>query len=139
MKTITREMIEAYNIVKLGYDFMGYEVTRKSSLSFHHLIVPKRLSKSFGIGDGYKVWNGAILMQETSHDYLHIIETIDRDVFLAITKEMIFENELGRLDVTSLRRIRDILLYFECEHYDDTNSKGKPFIREEYITRRLKL
>ena len=42
MKPITREMIKIYNIRKLGYDFMGYKINRMESLSFHHLIIPKR-------------------------------------------------------------------------------------------------
>ena len=82
MKQVTEEMIHVFNIRKLGYDFMGYKIHREQSLSFHHLIIPKRESHKVGIGDGYVFWNGAILVQNTSHDYLHLIERIDRDTFL---------------------------------------------------------
>ena len=82
MKQVTEEMIHVFNIRKLGYDFMGYKIHREQSLSFHHLIIPKRESRKVGIGDGYVFWNGAILVQNTSHDYLHLIERIDRDTFL---------------------------------------------------------
>lgn len=137
MKPVTREMVKIYNIKKLGYDFMGYKVDRLNSLSFHHLIIPKRDCKEMGHGDGYYMWNGAILVQETSHDYLHIIEQIDRDMFLAITKEMIEENKLGRLDVQNLRRIREILIAFEREHDRDTNAKGKLLVRRKFKEDRL--
>ena len=42
MRAITRDMIKIYKIDKLGYDFMGYTFDKKDSLSFHHLIVPKK-------------------------------------------------------------------------------------------------
>ena len=68
MKPITLEMINIYKIRKLGYDFMGYTFSKPQELSFHHLIVPKRL------GGKETIENGAILKQCTSHDYLHRIE-----------------------------------------------------------------
>ena len=36
MREITRQMIEYYKIMKLGYDFMGYPAQKKNTLSFHH-------------------------------------------------------------------------------------------------------
>lgn len=137
MKAVTKEMIKFYNLKKLGYDFMGYNIHRIESLSFHHLIIPKRDCKKQGFGDGYYMWNGAILVQETSHDYLHIIERIDREIFLEITKIMIEQNKNEKLDLASLKRIRDILLTFEKEHMDNTNGKGKRMIRHQYIHDRI--
>ena len=137
MKPITREMIKIYNIRKLGYDFMGYKINRMESLSFHHLIIPKRECPKKGYGDGYFLWNGAILRQDTSHDYLHLIESKDEDMFMAITSEMIDENIKGKLDIENLRRIHDILTCFEREHCHDRGKKGKLLIKDEYI-RRLK-
>lgn len=137
MRAVTQEMIKLYNIRKLGYDFMGYKIDQVKSLSFHHLIIPKRECKERGYGDGYLLWNGAILRQDTSHDYLHIIEQIDRDAFVAITKEMIEENEKGYLDIENLKRIRQILLVFEAEHMYDKNAKGKTLIRRKYIDSRI--
>ena len=137
MKTITREMVKLYNLRKLGYDFMGYNIHNIEKLSFHHLIVPKRDCKAKGIGDGYYKWNGAILVQETSHDYLHIIERIDRDMFLEITKLMIEQNKNEKLDLESLRRIRTILLAFEHEHSHDISSKGKILIKQQYTQDRV--
>lgn len=135
MKEITKLMINEYHIMKLKMDFMGYSVQRKESLSFHHLIVPHRECKQKGLGEGYFKWNGAILRQETSHDYLHIIENIDPEIFYLITSEMIDENLKGKLDKENLLRIYDLLEYFEREHIDDRNKKGKRIIKPEYTKR----
>ena len=135
MKPITREMIKKYGIK--DFDFMGYDIKRKESLSFHHLIVPHRHCKQQGLGEGYVMWNGAILVQDTSHDYLHTIETIDYDVFSALTSEMIDMNIKGRLDKDNLRYIKDILLSFEQEHDHDRNKKGKLLIKREYVHNRF--
>ena len=135
MKPITREMIKKYGIK--DFDFMGYDIKRKEVLSFHHLIVARRYCKEQGLGEGYLMWNGAILVQDTSHDYLHTIETIDYDVFSALTSEMIDMNIKGYLDKDNLRYIKDILLYFEREHDHDRNKKGKLLIKREYTQNRF--
>ena len=132
-------MIKEYNIHKLGYDFMGYSFDRLKDLSFHHLIVPKRDCKAQGLGEGYLKWNGAILVQDTSHEYLHTIERIDRELFLRITKEMIEENEKGKIDLENLKKIRDLLLYFEKNYNKETNSKGQFILKRKYITDRINL
>ena len=139
MKNITEQMIKDFKIMKLGFDFMGYKVDKKQSLSFHHLIIPHRESKNYGIGEGYLYWNGAILRQNTSHDYLHIIEKIDPDIFYELTSEMIDENIKSRLDIDNLKRIHDLLLYFEREHDHDTSKKGKLLIKREFVTGRVNL
>ena len=136
MREITKQMIDYYKIMKLGYDFMGYPVYQKNKLSFHHLIVPHRHSKEAGLGEGYLWWNGAILNQSTSHEYLHLIETKDFDMFSAITSEMIDENVKGYLDMENLKRILDILKCFEREHFADVGkSKGNYLIKDEYLYR----
>lgn len=135
MKEIAERMIKDFKIMKLGYDFMGYNVDKKSSLSFHHLIIPRRESRKYKIGDGYLYWNGAILKQNTSHDYLHLIESKDHDMFLAITSEMIDENIKGYLDISNLRYINDVLCQFEREYCSDLSKKGKLLIKEEYLRR----
>lgn len=139
MREVTREMIKLYNIKKLGYDFMGYTFNRPEELSFHHLIIPHRDCKREGFGEGYLMWNGAILKQETSHEYLHTIELYDRELFLRITKYMIEENQNKKIDIDNLKRIRDLLLYFEAEHQYDKNKKGKSLIKRKYITDRIDL
>ena len=139
MKEITKIMVNDFKIMKLGYDFLGYKVNRKQDLSYHHLIIPRRHCKEAGLGEGYLYWNGAILRQNTSHDYLHIIEKIDPDIFYDLTSEMIDENIKGRLDIDNLKRIHDLLLYFEREHDHDTSKKGKLLIKREFVTGRVNL
>lgn len=139
MKEITKIMVNDFKIMKLGMDFMGYHVNRKQDLSFHHLIIQRRHCKEAGLGEGYLYWNGAILRQNTSHDYLHIIEKIDPDIFYELTSEMIDENIKGRLDIDNLKRIHDLLLYFEREHDHDTTKKGKLLIKREFVTGRVNL
>ena len=139
MREITKQMIEYYKIMKLGYDFMGYPSLKKNTLSFHHTIVPRRNCKSMGLGEGYLWWNGAILNQSTSHEYLHLIEAKDYDMFLVITSEMIDQNIKGYLDRENLLRIRDILEQFEREHCSDRSKKGNLLIKDSYLRRVRKL
>ena len=139
MREITKQMIKSYELNKLKFDFMGYTFTNTNQLSFHHLIIPHRDCKRLGYGEGYVWWNGAILRQNTSHEYLHTIETFDYDRFLAITSEMIDQNILGKLDIKNLKAIRDVILSFEREYSGRTNKKGKRLIKPEYVTQRIKL
>ncbi len=130
MKEITGLMIDKFKLKEIGYDFMGYRFSNEKSLSFHHLIVPKKCGGKIEVG------NGAILVRDTSHDYLHIIEKFDRKMFNYITREMIEENKKGVIDMENLRRIDEILLEFEYKHGDDTLKNGHYVIRDVY-TRRL--
>jgi hypothetical protein len=137
MREITKEMIKTFEIDKLGYDFMGYTFKRKNDLSFHHLIVPHRECKHAGLGEGYLFWNGAIL--SISHEYLHVIERVDPDMFYAITSEMIDENISQQIRIENLKKIRDILMQFEKEHCSDTTRKGHYIIKPSYVRDRIKL
>ena len=70
---------------------------------------------------------------------MHTIELYDRELFLRITKYMIQENENMKIDIDNLKRIRELLLYFEAEHLNDTNKKGKKLIKRSYLTDRIPL
>lgn len=139
MKEVTREMIKMYNIKKLRYDFMGYTFNNINELSFHHLIVPKRDCKKQGLGNGLLIWNGAVLKQATSHDYLHLIERLDREMFLRITKYMIEENTNRKIDIDNLKRIREVLLLFEETYEKEKDKNGKLLIKQPYKTDRIDL
>ena len=139
MREITKEMIKLYNIKKLGYDFMGYTFRNINELSFHHLIVPKRECKAQGLGEGYLFWNGAILKQDTSHDYLHIIERIDRKCFEKITEILVYENQMRKLDKESLIRIRELLLSFEERYKYEETKGGRRLIKSQYMKERIDL
>ena len=139
MRDITKLMILKYNLLELKYDFMGYKFDKEKDLSFHHLIVPHRLCGVQHIeNDGYVEWNGAILKQSTSHNYLHVIERYDREMFEAITYEMIQENEKGYLDLKNILYIDDILKCFEKKYNGARTKNGKPLIKEEYIKQRVR-
>lgn len=131
LKEITKLMVRQYNIKKLGFDFMGYTFTSEKDLSYHHLIIPRRH------GGPETKENGSILRQNTSHNYLHIVEMYDIDRFLAITSEMIDENLKGKLDIENLRHIRDVLESFEREYCNKRTKKGKLLIKESYIKDRI--
>lgn len=139
MKAITQEMIKTFRIKELGYDMMGYTFKRQGDLSFHHLIIPHRESRIAGIGEGYVFWNGAILNQNSAHEYLHVIEKYDPELFYAITSELIDENILRQIEINNLKNIRDMLLYFEREYCGKHSKKGKPIIKESYVNNRIKL
>lgn len=129
MRKVTRLMISEFHIKDLGYDFMGYHLNTNSQLSFHHLLIPRRENGP------YANWNGAILCKETSHPYLHIIESKDYDIFCNLTSEMCDMNIKGYLDPANLRRINDLLLQFESDHGQDRTQNGKLLIKEEYKDR----
>lgn len=131
MKEVTKLMINEFKIKQLGYDFMGYSLQRGDIYTFHHLIIPNRN------GGPYARWNGAVLFS-TPHQYLHLIEAKDYDMFSYLTSEMIDMNIKGFLDSSNLRKIDDILTLFEREHCSARSKKGKLLIKEEY-TRRVKL
>ena len=119
--------------------FFPYHLHSLKVLSFHHLIVPHKDCKKAGLGDGYLIDNGAILNQDTSHEYLHLIERIEREYFLRITKYMIEMNNNREIDLDNLKRIREILLMFEDEHKKDTNKKGRTIIKRQYMENRIPL
>lgn len=137
MKNVTKLMINEFKLKELGYDFMGYTFRSTKELSFHHLRIPKRLCANIE-GKGYTRDNGAILNQSSSHQYLHTIELYDREMFLSITKWMILENEMGKLDKECLIKIREILLAFEAEYRDKRNGDGKLILKKDY-TKRISL
>ena len=130
MKLVTKLMIDESNIKKLGYDFMGYTLQKGDIYNFHHLIVPNR--------EGGLICreNGVILCGNSSHPYLHLIESKDYDLFCFLTSEMIDMNVKGYLDITNLREIGNILDEFEVKYGDAKNSKGKPLIKSIYRERK---
>ena len=67
-----------------------------------------------------------------------MIEAVDLEIFNLITSEMIDENIKGRIDIENLRKINDLLLFFEKEHCGDTTKSGKPLIKEEYVKRLIR-
>ena len=138
-KQVTNLLIRDFNIMQLGYDFMGYRVNSRQDLSFHHMIISHDESKRIGLEKGgYLYWNGAILCRDTAHSYLHLVETFDRFKFEVITCNMIIMNNKGYLDKNCLIDIDKCLTAFEEEHLDDINSKGDQLIKSIWISDRRK-
>ena len=130
MKEVTRDLIDDFDINKLGYDFMGYRKQGKDIYTYHHLIIPRRQ------GGPYSYWNGAILCS-TPHQYLHTIEVVDHRYFDYLTSEMLDMKAKGELSLYNLREIDTILSEFEWKYDDYVTKKGKRLIRPEYKRRVL--
>lgn len=125
MKSVTRELINIYK--PKGIDWMGYDIRTIHDLTYHH--IQKKED-----GGPFTLDNGALLHGDTSHEYLHIIETRDLDMYIYINKILKAINEQGyRPSREQLLLIRDVLLSFEREHDRDENSKGKLLIKTRYI------
>lgn len=127
--TVKRALITNFKLQKIGMDFMGYEFHLKGS-SYHHLIIPRRL------GGLVTYENGAILMQNTAHNYLHTIERYDKEMFDYINKCMVNQKEKEYIDIEDLEKIKSCLKQFEKEYLGKTTKKGKQLIKYEYLTKR---
>ena len=99
MRDSTKNLIRKYALMRLKFDFMGYDF--------------ENVSPSFGLERGYVECNGVILKKSESHEYLHVIEKYDFDRFCALTSEMLDEKIKGYLDLANLEAIDDILEGFE--------------------------
>ena len=127
LRDVTKKLIINFNIV--DSDFMGFIVDKESSLSFHHII-----KKQCGGKLTYN--NGAILVRNTSHNYLHIIESRELDMYIYINKILKDVNNQGYLPThDQLRCIFDCLEKFERDHSGDTNTKVYPLIKESFQKR----
>ncbi len=138
MKNCTKNLIKKYALMKLKYDFMGYEFEDAVELSFHHLLIPRTTSPIFGFDRGYFEWNGVMLVQRTSHEYLHIVEQFDLDRFLAITSEMYDEKNKGYISLKNISEIDDILTGFEKEYTGKIFQGSKQEIIKPAYVKRLK-
>lgn len=126
MKQITNLMVNMYNLKKI--DFMGYKVSKDNPYTYHHLI--KRC-----YGGKETIENGAVLTKN-SHEYLHIVETRDLELYNCINNVLKQINEQGHEPL--LRQILAIdylLKLFEKDHMEDRSSKNKRLIKNEYLRR----
>ena len=133
MRKVTKNMIKTFKLEELGFDMMGYTFDKIDELSYHHLLVSKRY------GGSASYWNGSILVRQTAHDYLHVIEKVDLDMFNAITRELEDQKKARKIQIENLRRIRDILTSFEREHSNDRSEHGRILIKKEFIDKRTHL
>lgn len=127
MKAITREMLKIYQPIS-HLDWMNYRIVRKSELTYHH--IQKRCD-----GGKETIWNGALLLP-LSHNYLHIIESRELKIYIAINEIFRFVNNQRKEPTIEQREIIEYLLKdFESKHELDRTSKNKILIKEEYRNR----
>lgn len=127
MKKDLIQMLEIYKPVS-GLDWMNYKLVRKD-ITFHHII--KRSS-----GGRRDIDNGALLMENSAHPYLHIIEYKDIETYNALNKIFKFINQQKHEPTTEQREIIEYLLReFEYKHRWDKSSKGKLLIKQKYLER----
>ena len=72
MREITRLMINEWKMKEM--DWLGYEVQRNNQYQFHHIVKREH-------GGKLEISNGAIL-GELSHQYLHIVECKDLEMYI---------------------------------------------------------
>lgn len=125
MKNITRLMIDIYHLD--DYCFMGYTLNKHAT--FHHLVKKENGGKEI-------IQNGAVL-NPIAHEYLHIIECKDYDIFNYINVILLKENQQGFVSIQDIRTIDQLLKIFEKEYAKATTSKGKRLIKKEYIEGRI--
>lgn len=124
MKPITKQMIKIYNLDKLC--FMGYKLEK--NVSYHHIIKREHGGKE-------TIDNGAVLNQY-AHEYLHIIEYKDLDIYIAINSILkIINAQRDKPTKEQLKTISQLLTMFEVEHSRDKTSKGKTLIKRQYYER----
>ena len=131
MKEVTRYMIHLYK--PKGNDWIGYKLDTNRQLSYHHLQKKED-------GGKYTLENGALLRADTGHEYLHIIESRDFDMYLYINNLLKAINSQGSAPTKrQLMAVRAILEQFEREHCSDRTSKGKRLIKDKYRESRIQL
>ena len=126
MKEVTRELIKFYKPLTL--DWLNYKVVRPSDITFHHIIKKED-------GGLYTLDNGALLTS-TAHQYLHIIEYKEKDIYMMLNKMFTIINKQRSAPTPDQREIIEYLLneFYEL-HKNDTNSKGKRLIKYDYLKR----
>ena len=139
MKQSSIKLYDKYNMQELGYDFMGYPFQECQELSYHHFLVPQRQMRIYNNLNKKPVWNGVLLVRESAHTYLHVIEEIEPEIFDAITSELFDEKIKGRIDAINLININVLLNTFESLHGDEVwEYSRQPVIKDKYRKRILK-
>ncbi len=126
MDKVKQEMLKIYHPTS-ELDWMNYKLVRKE-ITYHHII--KRCNSGKRIID-----NGALLMP-VAHQYLHLIEYTDIDVYNAINKIFSGINYQGFEPTPGQREVIEYLLReFENVHRWDKGRKGKLLLQRKYLKR----
>lgn len=128
LKNITREMLKIYKPIS-GMDWMNYKLIR-GDMTAHHILKAEH-------GGKLEIPNIAPL-RSVSHQYLHLIEFKDIEIYNAINKIFKLVNQQGCEPTTEQRQIIEyFLLEFEKAHKNGKNSKGNALIKYKYLQRGL--
>ena len=135
MLSVSKTFIKNFRLREIGYDLMGFPFEDSKELTYHHLLLPTSECEYLGFGNGYLKWNGVMLVRETSHDYLHVIEKWDNDIFYEINSELIDQLIKGRVEQRNIFYIHRLLQKFEEEYKGCLGFNNEPLIKESYQKR----
>lgn len=110
-------------------DWMGYKLCKGDIFTYHHCLIKREH------GGLMTIDNGAILCGKSSHPYIHLIEYKDLDRFRYLTKLLMDENAMRKLDLQIIQEIDYVLQGFEKEYQGKRNKKGKLLVKDIYTIR----
>lgn len=126
MKRVVQDMLKIYKPYS-NLDWMNYKLIKKD-VTFHHIY--KKCD-----GGRLEISNGGLLMPN-SHVYLHLIEFLDLNTYLALNEIFKDINSQGYEPEYEQRLIIESLLSdFESVHRWDKGNKGKLLIKRKYLER----
>ncbi len=131
MGKLANRLFYDFELDKNGYDFMGYFFDDKKQLSYHHII-----PRHYGGKTTYE--NGSLLVRSTAHNYIHVIEALDYNLFIELSHELKQEH-LDGITKEHLIAIRQMLELFESRHQGEYSKNGLLIIKEDFVRRRIKL
>lgn len=126
MKNISKRMLKIYEPIS-NLDWMNYHLV-KEEITLHHI-----KKKCDG---GKKEMSNLALLMPTGHQYLHLIECIDIDVYLELNALFKVIN-MQQKEPTLMQRgvIEDILMSFEEQHRWEKDRDGNLLIKRKYLKR----
>lgn len=126
MNQVTEEMLRIYKPVS-GLDWLNYKLVKKN-VTYHHIIKKEQGGKRI-------IENGALLMP-IAHQYLHLIECVDIDTYVAINKIFGIINKQREEPIKEQREIIEYMLSeFERVHKWDKKNNGKLLLQKKYLER----
>jgi len=126
MKEVLRQMLRIYKPFS-QMDWLNYKL-KKDDVTFHHITKREDNGKK-------TIENGAILMPN-SHSYLHLIECLDINTYMALNQIFrIVNNQMSEPTMEQRILIDKILSEFEDNHRWDKGNKGKLLIKRKYLDR----
>lgn len=126
MRRITKDMLEIY-IPYSNLDWMNYKLIR-TELTYHHIVKKEDKGKT-------EISNGALIMP-IAHQYLHLIECLDIETYIALNNLFKIVNKQGYEPTREQRELIEYLLKeFEKIHKWDKGLKGKLLVQKKYLER----